>query len=148
MSLELRSGSVVGEREIRRARRQATIRAVISVVRKAFREQDPPLDTGALAAGFYRAISKLIAQQIIARKKIDITQQNIIDAIVSVSINYTQFHIVEHPNYNIYYNPGGYKNPSTPGTRSISVAEMLRSMNNNIQAELKKELRREGFDVS
>lgn len=57
---------------------------------------------------------------------------------------YPKYHIREHPAFNPKFS-GGYKNPTTPGTKPLSVEEQIGIIHAEIADELNTQLKAKGF---
>ena len=147
MSISFVSGSVTGKEKIEGNMRQAMSTGLYLATTKAHKQDIKPTvakDTGALR----RRVGIKLAQAALkagrkGRYKITMTFDSVLLNLFK-SRYYAKYHIRESADFKFV---GGYKRPTTPGTKPISGKAIMRFIKRRIQREISRELRKRGLWV-
>jgi len=151
VEIETRSGYVKGRRSILTAARKAAANAIINAALQTVQETilSVAQNTGAMRVAFAKSIERSSFRFTVAQKRFVIKGTEVLKLMESTGKSiapYLPHHIRQSSEFNTDF-AGGYKNPSTAGTRPIDMNEVMIAYAHNVRENIKKELLKEGLKI-
>jgi hypothetical protein len=147
--IEIRIGGIYGVTNIIESTRRGVVNAFIDGIRGTLKEFMPHVawDTGAMA-GTLRQVVGAVLGGLVIRENYGTLQINWadIERSVTAALDYSQHHIIGHEQFNPAF-AGGYKHPTTPGTRPIDPVEFMDLLQDKTHNALANSLNKEGLDA-